>query len=56
MNVKKNIRLLNKENLKRNYINAEGHFFKGVIYGSILSLILWMSFFGWIKIIILYFC
>jgi hypothetical protein len=30
---------------------TEGNFFKGLFWGSVLSIPLWLSFFGWIKII-----
>lgn len=30
---------------------AEGNFLKGFLWGSVLSLILWISFIGWIKIV-----
>ncbi|SIQ21670.1 hypothetical protein SAMN05878482_101664 [Peribacillus simplex] len=30
----------------------EGNFFKGLLFGTSLSIPLWISFFGWIKLII----
>ncbi|SES06037.1 hypothetical protein SAMN05518684_10755 [Salipaludibacillus aurantiacus] len=32
-------------------MNREGNFFVGLIYGIGFSIPLWMSFFGWIKLI-----
>jgi hypothetical protein len=33
---------------------TESHFFQGLFWGSLLSIPLWLSFFGWVKLIIAY--
>ncbi|WP_176518849.1 hypothetical protein [Bacillus wiedmannii] len=36
-------------------MKKEGDFFVGLFWGSLFSVILWISFFGWLKILTLHF-
>jgi hypothetical protein len=31
--------------------DSDGHFFKGLFWGTILSVPIWLSLFGWVKLI-----
>jgi hypothetical protein len=37
--------------MKESYEN-DGNFFKGLFWGATLSVPLWLSFFGWVKLIL----
>ncbi|USK27974.1 MULTISPECIES: hypothetical protein [Metabacillus] len=43
-----------KEDSEGELIMKDANFFKGMIWATILSVPLWVSFFGWIKIILSY--
>lgn len=34
----------------------EENFFKGMLWASLLSIPLWVSFFGWLKLTVRFFC
>ncbi|MCM3597744.1 hypothetical protein M4D55_18405 [Metabacillus idriensis] len=43
-----------KEDSEGELLMQDANFFKGMIWATVLSIPLWVSFFGWMKIILSY--